>query len=100
MRAPGRLRRLQAHLVPAARPAGAPDPASTPPDALRQAREVALATTQGDHAVPSLAVAVSVRGKLVWEEAFGWAELGVRRATPDTLYSLASISKPFTTTGD
>ena len=34
------------------------------------------------------------------EEAFGWAELGVRRATPDTLYSLASISKPFTTTGE
>ncbi|MCW5557386.1 MAG: beta-lactamase family protein [Verrucomicrobiae bacterium] len=50
--------------------------------------------------VPSVAVAVAREGKIVWEEAFGWADVGRRiPATPHTLYSLASISKPITTTG-
>ena len=50
--------------------------------------------------VPSVAVAVARDGKIIWEEAFGWADREKRiAATPHTLYSLASISKPITATG-
>ena len=48
----------------------------------------------------SLSVAVAVQGNVVWEEAFGWADRERRiRATPHTMYSLASVSKPITATG-
>jgi len=50
--------------------------------------------------VPSLAVAVARNGEIVWEEAFGWADLERRiPATVHTMYSLASVSKPITATG-
>lgn len=53
-----------------------------------------------DSGLPSVSVAVSQRGKIVWEEAFGWADRErMYKATPNTMYSLASISKPFTATG-
>ena len=93
-----RLGRLREHLLQ--RAAGDPPAANLarPDHKLRRAHVVAVEAVSGPDAVPSLAVAVSVRGRLLWEEAFGWAELGVRRATPDTLYSLASISKPITAT--
>lgn len=50
--------------------------------------------------MPSAAVAVARGGKVVWQEAFGWAdrEKGIR-ATPDTVYCLRSISKTMTATG-
>jgi len=49
--------------------------------------------------VPSVSVALSQRGKIIWEESFGWADREQRiAATPHTLYSLASISKPITAT--
>jgi len=49
--------------------------------------------------VPSVSVAVARGGRIVWEEAFGWADREkMLRATPNTMYSLASISKPFTAT--
>jgi CubicO group peptidase (beta-lactamase class C family) len=51
-------------------------------------------------ALPSLAVAVVHHGRIEWEEAFGWADREhQRRATVDTMYSLASVSKPITATG-
>ncbi|MBL8267969.1 serine hydrolase domain-containing protein [Steroidobacter sp.] len=50
--------------------------------------------------VPSISVAVAKDGKILWEESFGWADREKRiEATPHTMYSLASISKPITTTG-
>ena len=50
--------------------------------------------------IPSITVAVAREGKILWEEGFGWADRERRRpATPHTLYSLASISKPMTATG-
>jgi CubicO group peptidase (beta-lactamase class C family) len=53
-----------------------------------------------ESSLPSIAVAVAKDGKIVWEEGFGWADLEQRReATPHTMYSLASISKPITATG-
>lgn len=53
-----------------------------------------------ERALPSLAVAVAHKGAIVWEQGFGWADRERQiPATPHTLYSLASISKPITTTG-
>ncbi|MFO1248925.1 MAG: serine hydrolase domain-containing protein [Alphaproteobacteria bacterium] len=53
-----------------------------------------------DGSAPSIAVAVSQHGKIVWEEGFGWADKEKKiLATENTMYSLASVSKPFTTTG-
>lgn len=50
--------------------------------------------------IPSVAVAVAKGGKILWEDAFGWADRENRvPATPHTVYSLASISKPITATG-
>lgn len=46
-----------------------------------------------------VAVAMIQRGRIVWEEGFGWAdrEAGLK-VTPHTPFSMASITKPFTTT--
>ncbi|MFC1726461.1 serine hydrolase domain-containing protein [candidate division KSB1 bacterium] len=50
--------------------------------------------------IPSMAVAVSKGGIIIWEEGFGWADLQKQiKATAHTMYSLASISKPITATG-
>lgn len=48
---------------------------------------------------PSITVAVAQHGKIIWEEGFGWANREERiSANENTMYSLASISKPFTAT--
>lgn len=50
-------------------------------------------------AIPSLAVAVAKEGKIIWEEGFGWANKEQQiKATAETPYSIASISKPITAT--
>jgi len=50
--------------------------------------------------VASISVAVAEKGRIIWEEAFGWANREKKvRSTPFTMYSLASISKPMTATG-
>jgi CubicO group peptidase (beta-lactamase class C family) len=56
-------------------------------------REIAAGRATG------VAVALTHKGRIVWQEGFGWAdkERG-RRVTPDTPFSLASVTKPFTTT--
>lgn len=52
-----------------------------------------------DPGLPSLAVGVVRDGETLWEEAFGLADREKRvPATIHTRYSLASVSKPFTTT--
>jgi CubicO group peptidase (beta-lactamase class C family) len=49
--------------------------------------------------VPSLAVAVSRGEQVVWQQAFGWADLENRiRASESTMYCLGSVSKPNTAT--
>ncbi|HEY3990199.1 MAG TPA: serine hydrolase domain-containing protein [Acidobacteriaceae bacterium] len=46
-----------------------------------------------------VAVAVAHHGRIVWEEGFGWANRETNlKVTPRTPFSLASITKPFTTT--
>lgn len=48
----------------------------------------------------SVAVAVALDGKIIWEEACGFADREhLVGATPDTLYDVGSISKTFTATG-
>lgn len=52
-----------------------------------------------ERGIPSLTIAVSQGNTILWEEGFGWADRENRIvATPHTLYSLASISKPITAT--
>jgi CubicO group peptidase (beta-lactamase class C family) len=49
---------------------------------------------------PSLAIAVAQHGQIIWEEGFGMANIAQHApATGNTLYSMASISKPITATG-
>ena len=46
-----------------------------------------------------MAVAVAQHGKIIWEEAFGWADLAEQRAaTIHTPYLMASVTKPMTAT--
>ena len=50
--------------------------------------------------IPSVSISVAKDGKVIWQEAFGWADKTEKRAaTPETMYSLASLSKPLTATG-
>lgn len=52
-----------------------------------------------ERGIPSLTIAVAQGNTVLWEEGFGWADRERRVvATPHTLYSLASISKPITAT--
>ncbi len=51
-------------------------------------------------AIPGLGVALAQNGRIVWEEGFGWADRErMIPPTQHTMFSLASISKPFTATG-
>ena len=50
--------------------------------------------------IPSMSIAVAQNGRIIWMESFGWANREkMIKATPNTMYSMASISKPITTTG-
>lgn len=60
--------------------------------------EIIKRLNNGDFA--SVAVAVSKNGKIVWEEAFGYADKEKKiKADINSMYAIASISKPFTATG-
>ena len=68
------------------------------PARFAAARDTILAILEAER-LPSVAIAVAQRGQIVWAEGFGFADRERRlRATPETMYSLASISKPFTAT--
>jgi len=60
-------------------------------------QHILQAIAKGD--ATGVAVAVARGGSIIWEEGFGWAnrESGLKAAA-NTPFSLASISKPFTTT--
>jgi CubicO group peptidase (beta-lactamase class C family) len=52
-----------------------------------------------DSKIPSISVAVARKGEVLWEQAFGWADLENRiPATEHTLYYTASVTKTFTET--
>lgn len=72
-------------------------PASAGQSFEHLAREIRALVT--DEHLPSVVVTVAKDGRIVWEDAAGWADRERRiPASPDTPYSLASISKPFTAT--
>ena len=73
-------------------------PVFAQPDQFERVR-AAIREQMQKRSVPSVSVAVARDGRIIWEEAFGWADRENRiEATPHTMYSLASISKPFTAT--
>ncbi len=69
------------------------------PERFGEIRDVILSqVTSGE--VPSMAVAVVRDGGIVWEEAFGWADVERRiPATPTSVYPLGSLSKSITAMG-
>ncbi|HEX4241977.1 MAG TPA: serine hydrolase domain-containing protein [Steroidobacteraceae bacterium] len=53
-----------------------------------------------EESLPALSVAIAMHGKIIYETGFGWADRENRvAATEHTMFSLASVSKPITTTG-
>jgi serine beta-lactamase-like protein LACTB, mitochondrial len=47
--------------------------------------------------IPGFAIAVAVDGRIVWSEAFGYANLATHRpTTPATQFRIGSVSKPLT----
>lgn len=49
------------------------------------------------HDLPSLTISVAQHRQIIWEEGFGWADQEkLIRATPETMYGTASITKPLT----
>ena len=75
--------------------------ATAPP--LRDARFAPIRQKLQDAAAKdefaSISVAVAIDGRIVWEEAFGYANRESKvRATPQTQYAIASITKPVTAT--
>lgn len=79
-------------------PAGAPDASTPGADPFAGVRDT-IEALRSRRRIASVAVAAAKDGRVVWEEAFGWANRAERiEATPHTPYSLASISKPITAT--
>ncbi len=75
-----------------------PAGAGAEPERFSAAREMIVESIE-EGRLPSVAVAVARGRKIVWEEAFGWADR--EREVPagvHSRYSLASASKPFTAT--
>lgn len=72
--------------------------AQSPDPRFDAARDTIRAIMEANN-VPSISVAIARGDSILWEESFGYAdkERGIR-ATPRTMYSLASISKPVTAT--
>ncbi|HEV2671512.1 MAG TPA: serine hydrolase domain-containing protein [Gemmatimonadales bacterium] len=61
------------------------------------ARARAIACEKLAPNIPGFALAVAVDGKIVWSEAFGYADLAAKRpATPATQFRIGSVSKPLT----
>jgi CubicO group peptidase (beta-lactamase class C family) len=72
-------------------------PAVAPRWAAAVARAHALACEKLVPNIPGFAMAVAVDGRIVWSEAFGYADLAARRAaSPATQFRIGSVSKPLT----
>jgi CubicO group peptidase (beta-lactamase class C family) len=77
-------------VLPAASPAATASPRE---EAIRRAIEGAMTR----HGIPGLSAAVVTGGELTYSAGFGMADLErFTPATPQTIYRLASISKPMT----
>src|SRR5262245_5838358 len=46
--------------------------------------------------VPGMAAGVALSNRIIWTKGFGYAELATKQpVTPDTVFHLASLTKPF-----
>ncbi|HXI87961.1 MAG TPA: serine hydrolase domain-containing protein [Parvularculaceae bacterium] len=73
--------------------------AAAPSPDFKTAREI-ITNAISDGGIPSIAIAVSRHGKIIWEEGFGVADAARhRRATAHTIYPLASVTKSLTSIG-
>ncbi|MGF7141542.1 serine hydrolase domain-containing protein [Roseimarinus sediminis] len=62
--------------------------------------EVEIENAIDNKVIPSVVVAVAKDGKIIYEKAFGYADIKKQvKATTSTSYEIASLSKPFTATG-
>jgi CubicO group peptidase (beta-lactamase class C family) len=69
------------------------------PAAFHEVREF-IKQGVADHRAPSVAVAVIRDDKLIWAEGFGLADIEANRAAnADSIYLMASVSKPIAATG-
>jgi len=76
-----------------------PEEEAGTPEPLREAR-ASIQRALNKSKVAALSVAVVKDNEVVWEEGFGWADREAKiPATPETIYRLASLSKPMTATG-
>ncbi|WP_422928355.1 serine hydrolase [Singulisphaera sp. PoT] len=79
--------------------AGDSESGGAPTAEFRDARAYVVGLVERGE-IPSAAVAVLKGDEVVWAEGFGLANRQTgAKATPDTIYRLASISKPITATG-
>ena len=86
-----------AGLWPGIRPGSRHPP--PPRSASRRVRAMILEAVQKG-GVPSISIAAAEDGTVVWEESFGYADKEKQiKATPESIYAMASISKAFTGTG-
>jgi CubicO group peptidase (beta-lactamase class C family) len=86
---------LVASCSSAPRSAGSP----APPEGAYAAIAASIRDEIAAGRLTGVSVALVQRGTIVWEEGFGWADQAAgRKATARTAFSIASISKPFTTT--
>jgi CubicO group peptidase (beta-lactamase class C family) len=86
---------VTAAIVPAAR-------TQTPklPEEVIEQLETEANNFLADSKAPGVSVAIVEDGQPVWSKGFGSADVAAhRRVTPDTLFRLASVSKPLTATG-
>lgn len=75
--------------------AAARKPATKRP--IEEAFDDAMISFMNERGVPGGALAVAVERRLVYASGFGWANREARqRVEPDSLFRIASISKPFT----
>ncbi|NLG63830.1 MAG: beta-lactamase family protein [Candidatus Cloacimonetes bacterium] len=92
-----RLGRALALAVALGVPAAGIEAQQTPPQ-FERARAL-IERAMREDSLPSITVAVAKDGRVLWAQGFGYADLERRiPATPETMYSLASISKPITAT--
>ena len=85
-------------LAASAADSNAPNSGVIPDDRFAEIRSLIEARVADD--IPSFGISVIHKGDILWEEAFGWADVKNQlAATPATMYSIASISKSITSTG-
>jgi N-acyl-D-amino-acid deacylase len=61
-----------------------------------EALDKAMHSIMTRHGIPGGALAIAKEGRLVFAKGYGWADLTGEPARPDTLFGLASLSKPIT----